>query len=351
MNNSLSELSYPLASNRPAAGQALDVADGVRWLRMALPFALDHINLWLLRDHFDGRDGWTLVDTCIDTPQSRQAWEDVFQNHLEGLPIVRIVITHMHPDHIGLAHWLCERWQAPMWISMGDYLNARLGSGAVRGFGGEAARRFFAQHGISDPQDLHAVGLHGPRYGDMVPQVPSQYRRLLNGQEVHIGKRNWRCIVGYGHAPEHMALYDEAGGLLISGDMVLPRISTNVSVYEADPEGDPLGLFLNSIQGFMGLPLETRVLPSHGDPFIGLHTRVAQLQQHHAERLQELTEACRDKAQSALDILPVLFKRQLDSHQLAFAMGEAIAHLNHLWHQKRLNRQRDAHGVWRFQAV
>ena len=141
MNNSLSELSYPLASNRPAAGQALDVADGVRWLRMALPFALDHINLWLLRDHFDGRDGWTLVDTCIDTPQSRQAWEDVFQNHLEGLPIVRIVITHMHPDHIGLAHWLCERWQAPMWISMGDYLNARLGSGAVRGFGGEAARR------------------------------------------------------------------------------------------------------------------------------------------------------------------------------------------------------------------
>jgi glyoxylase-like metal-dependent hydrolase (beta-lactamase superfamily II) len=351
MNNTLPELSYPLGSHRPDPGQVLDVADGVRWLRMALPFALDHINLWLLRDHLDGRDGWTLIDTCIDTPQAREAWEHVFQHHLDGLPILRVVITHMHPDHIGLAHWLCERWQAPMWISMGDYLNARLGSGAVRGFDGDAARRFFARHGISEAQDLHAVGLHGPRYGDMVPQVPGQYRRLLNGQELHIGKRTWRCIVGHGHAPEHMALYDEAGGLLISGDMVLPRISTNVSVYETEPEGDPLGLFLNSIQGFMGLPSETRVLPSHGDPFVGLHTRVIQLQQHHAERLHELTEACREQAQTALDILPVLFRRKLDSHQLAFAMGEAVAHLNHLWHQQRLQRHSDAQGVWRFQAV
>jgi glyoxylase-like metal-dependent hydrolase (beta-lactamase superfamily II) len=327
------------------------VAEGVRWLRMALPFALDHINLWLLRDHFDGRDGWTLVDTCIDTPQTRQAWEHAFEHHLDGLPIVRVVITHMHPDHIGLAHWLCERWQAPMWISMGDYLNARLGCGAVRGFGGDAARRFFARHGVKDAQDLEAVGLHGPRYGDMVPQVPAQYRRLLDGQEVRIGQRSWRCIVGHGHAPEHMALHDEAGGVLISGDMVLPRISTNVSVYETDPEGDPLGLFLSSIQGFMNLPSDTQVLPSHGDPFVGLHTRVAQLQQHHAERLQELAEACRDHAQTALDILPVLFKRKLDSHQLAFAMGEAIAHLNHLWHGQRLTRHSDAQGVWRFKTT
>ena len=351
MNNTPSELTYPLAPQRPAAGQVLDVADGVRWLRMALPFALDHINLWLLRDHFDGRDGWTVVDTCIDHPDARAAWEGVFQHHLDGLPIVRVVITHMHPDHIGLAHWLCERWQVPMWISLGDYLNARMGSGAVRGFGGDAARSFFTRHGISDPEHIQAVGLHGPRYGDMVPQVPANYRRLLDGQTLVIGSRTWRCIAGYGHAPEHMALYDEQGGVLISGDMVLPRISTNVSVYETEPEGDPLSLFLSSLDRYLALPANTLVLPSHGEPFIGLHTRVAQLKQHHAERLAELIQACRNQPKTALDILPVLFKRQLDAHQLAFAMGEAIAHLNHLWHQQRLTRSVDAHHVHRFVAA
>jgi glyoxylase-like metal-dependent hydrolase (beta-lactamase superfamily II) len=351
MNNTPSELTYPLAPQRPAAGQVLDVADGVRWLRMALPFALDHINLWLLRDHFDGRDGWTVVDTCIDHPDARAAWEGVFQHHLDGLPIVRVVITHMHPDHIGLAHWLCERWQVPMWISLGDYLNARMGSGAVRGFGGDAARSFFTRHGISDPEHIQAVGLHGPRYGDMVPKVPANYRRLLDGQTLVIGSRTWRCIAGYGHAPEHMALYDEQGGVLISGDMVLPRISTNVSVYETEPEGDPLSLFLSSLDRYLALPANTLVLPSHGEPFIGLHTRVAQLKQHHAERLAELIQACRNQPKTALDILPVLFKRQLDAHQLAFAMGEAIAHLNHLWHQQRLTRSVDAQHVHRFVAA
>ena len=235
-------------------------------------------------------------------------------------------------------------------ISLGDYLNARMGSGAVRGFGGDAARGFFTCHGITNPEHIQAVGLHGPRYGDMVPQVPANYRRLLDGQTLVIGSRTWRCIAGYGHAPEHMALYDEQGGVLISGDMVLPRISTNVSVYETEPEGDPLGLFLSSLDRYLALPADTLVLPSHGEPFIGLHARVAQLKQHHAERLAELIQACRNQPKTALDILPVLFKRQLDAHQLAFAMGEAIAHLNHLWHQQRLTRSVDAQHVHRFVA-
>ena len=196
-------------------------------------------------------------------------------------------------------------------------------------------------------EHIQAVGLHGPRYGDMVPKVPANYRRLLDGLTLTIGSRTWRCIAGYGHAPEHMALYDEQGGVLISGDMVLPRISTNVSVYETEPEGDPLSLFLSSLDRYLALPANTLVLPSHGEPFIGLHTRVAQLKQHHAERLAELIQACRNQPKTALDILPVLFRRQLDAHQLAFAMGEAIAHLNHLWHRGELQRQWDA-GVFRF---
>jgi len=347
MNHLEAQLHYPLGDAMPPPAQTLEVAPGIRWVRMALPFALDHINLWLIRDTLDGRQGWTVVDCCIDRPESRAQWEGIFESQLEGLPILRVIVTHMHPDHIGLAHWLCERWQ---WISLGDYLHARQGCGAVRGFGGDAARAFFVRHGLTDPQHIQAVGLHGPRYGDMVPAVPGQYRRLLHGHVVRIGQRSWRCIVGYGHAPEHMALYDEAGGVLISGDMVLPRISTNISVYETEPEGDPLGLFLNSLDRYLELPADTLTLPSHGEPFVGLHTRVAQLQQHHDERLAELTEACRAQPQSALDVLPVLFKRPLDAHQLAFAMGEAIAHLNHLWHRQRLTRTVDAQGVYRFLA-
>ncbi len=350
MKSPLRELT-PMLASRPEAGQVLEVRPGLWWLRMALPFALDHINLWLLRDSFQGRDGWTLIDTCIDHPKARLAWEQVIASHLQGLPIVRVVVTHMHPDHIGLAHWLCERFDAPLWISAADHLTARLGSGAIQGFGGEAAAGFYAQHGMNQAEHLAQIRDRGKYYAQMVPQVPSTYRRLLDGMVIDIGGHRWRCISGHGHAPEHMALWDETCGVLISGDMVLPRISTNVSVYDAEPEGDPLGLFLASIQRFLDLPAQAGVLPSHGEPFFGLHLRVAQLQAHHAERLDELVQACTASPQSAFEVLPVLFKRELDPHQTTFAMGEAIAHLNHLWHRGRVRRLQGAHGEWRFQAL
>jgi glyoxylase-like metal-dependent hydrolase (beta-lactamase superfamily II) len=349
MNSPPTELT-PVLPGRPQPGGVIEVLPGVLWLRMALPFALNHINLWLLRDEFQGRQGWTLVDTCIDHPDARRAWEGVIEQHLGGWPIVRIVATHMHPDHIGLAHWLCPRFDAPLWISAADYLNARLGSGAIRGFGGVAAARFYAQHGMTNPEHLTQIRERGNHYADMVPQVPASYRRLLDGHEIIMGGHRWRCISGQGHSPEHMALWDAERGVLISGDMVLPRISTNVSVYENEPEGDPLGLFLSSIDRFLDLPAQACVLPSHGDPFVGLHVRIQQLHDHHNARLDELVQACRASAQSAYDLLPVLFKRELDPHQTTFAMGEAIAHLNHLWHRGRVRRIVGAMGEWRFHA-
>jgi glyoxylase-like metal-dependent hydrolase (beta-lactamase superfamily II) len=349
MNSPPNELT-PVLAQRPEPGGVCEVMPGVIWLRMALPFALNHINLWLLRDTFQGRDGWTLVDTCIDHPDARLAWEGVIAQHLDGLPIVRVVVTHMHPDHIGLAHWLCERFDAPLWISAADHLNARLGSGAIRGFGGEAAASFYAQHGMTAPEHLQQIHDRGSHYADMVPKVPGSFRRLLDGMGVEIGGHRWRCISGHGHAPEHMALWDDTRAVLISGDMVLPRISTNVAVYETEPEGDPLGLFLSSIDRFLDLPARACVLPSHGDPFVGLHVRIQQLHDHHTERLGELVQACRATAQSAYDLLPVLFKRVLDPHQTTFAMGEAIAHLNHLWHRGRVRRTTGTLGEWRFLA-
>jgi glyoxylase-like metal-dependent hydrolase (beta-lactamase superfamily II) len=185
-------------------------------------------------------------------------------------------------------------------------------------------------------------------YPTLVPAVPRQFRRLMEDDVVHIGGRGWRCISGHGHAPEHIALYCDALNLLIGGDMMLPRISTNVSVFDMEPEADALKLFLQSIDKFTDLPADTLTLPSHGKPFTGLHRRIEQLHEHHRDRLAEVLAACALKPCSAADVLPILFKRKLDLHQTTFAMGEAIAHLHALWFDGRLQRQRDAEGVYRF---
>jgi glyoxylase-like metal-dependent hydrolase (beta-lactamase superfamily II) len=192
------------------------------------------------------------------------------------------------------------------------------------------------------------VRARGNYYASMVPQVPDQFRRLMDGDRLPVADRAWRCIAGYGHAPEHIALHCAEPALLISGDMVLPRISTNVSVIDLEPEADPLPLYLRSIDALRALPADTLVLPSHGKPFRGLHARIAQLHAHHDERLAEVLDACAREPQHAAALLDVLFKRRLDLHQTTFAMGESIAHLNALWHAGRLRRTRGADGVYRF---
>ncbi len=350
------ELGYPLGDVLPEAGAALDVAPGVRWVRMSLPFQLNHVNLGLLRDEVDGADGpvagWTIVDCGISNEATRAAWEQVFATRLDGLPVLRVVVTHMHPDHIGLAHWLTERWGVRLWISATDYDTARLACSATVGFGGPESAAFMARHGLVDPAALEQIAARTNYYRNMVPQVPSCYRRLLDGDRLAVGRGadrcDWVCHVGYGHAPEHIALYCESLNLLISGDMVLPRISTNVSVIDVEPEADPLRLYLESIERMRALPADALVLPSHGRPFLGLHTRIEQLQAHHAARFAEVLHACAEAPQCAADLLPVLFKRKLDLHQTTFAMGESIAHLHALWLGGKLARRVDANGIYRF---
>ena len=165
-------LHYPLADQLPPQGGAIRVAPGVKWLRMVLPFALDHINLWLLRDRIDGRDGWTVVDTCIDHPESRAAWAQVFANELDGLPILRVLVTHMHPDHVGLAHWLCEKWAAPLWMSGTDYMAARHACQVVNSFGGERLADYFHSHGMTNAGDLEQIRNRKSYYRGLVPAMP-----------------------------------------------------------------------------------------------------------------------------------------------------------------------------------
>ena len=362
MNSLEAQLDYCLGSAVPEPGRAVDVAPGIRWVRMSLPFALNHINLWLLRDRIEGeggaptREGWSIVDCGIDNAATRAAWEEVFATGLDGLPVLRVIVTHMHPDHIGSAHWLCERWNARLWISATDFGIARMASSASAGFGGPLSAAFMAVHGMAaDPAAVDGVASRTNYYRNLVPAVPSSYRRLLDRGTFATGtgaaRAEWKCHVGYGHSPEHMAFHCASARVLISGDMVLPRISTNVSVVDVEPEADPLTLYLDSIERMRAIDAGVLVLPSHGLPFKGLHTRIDQLQAHHAERFAETLEACAEAPQSAFELVPVLFKRPLDLHQMTFAMGESLAHLHALWFRGKLERMTGADGVIRFATV
>jgi glyoxylase-like metal-dependent hydrolase (beta-lactamase superfamily II) len=351
-----SQLIYPYGETLAEAGQTMEIAPGIYWIRMPLPFALNHINLWLLKDRVADQEGWTIIDCGITNDETKILWESIFANHLQGLPILRVLVTHMHPDHIGLAHFLCERWQAPLWVSMSDFLMAQwlsskeggVAIGASSGSGGAADH--YARHGLLGSEDLERIRSRSDYYSRLVPQVPRRYRRIMEGDEVQIGDHRWKVSMGYGHAPEHATLYCSTLNIFISGDMVLPRISTNVSVYDVDPDADPLGLYLRSLDQWLSLPLDAFVLPSHGKPFKGLHTRIKQLHEHHRDRLSETLDACQSP-KHAFEIIPVLFRRKLDNHQLSFAMGEAIAHLNHLWHRRKLQRLLCEDGIWRFCVV
>ena len=362
MNDLESQLDYCLGTAIPEPGRAIEVAPGVRWARMALPFALNHINVWMLRDSSSAeggtspREGWSIVDCGIDNAATHAAWEQLFATGLDGLPVLRVIVTHMHPDHIGAANWLCERWDARLWISATDFGIARMASTASAGFGGPLSAAFMAEHGMArDPRAVDGVASRTNYYRNLVPAVPTAYRRLLDRGTIAVGgagaRADWTCHVGYGHSPEHMSFHCESTRVLISGDMVLPRISTNVSVVDVEPEADPLALYLESIERMREIDSGVLVLPSHGLPFKGLHTRIDQLQAHHAERFAETLAACAEAPQSAFDLVPVLFKRPLDLHQMTFAMGESLAHLHALWFRGELERSVGADRVIRFARV
>ncbi|SHH47441.1 MBL fold metallo-hydrolase [Massilia sp. CF038] len=350
MNPLESQLDYPLGETLPAPGTVHPLAPGLGWLRMPLPFALDHINLWLLEDQVDGRTGWSAVDCGVATDTTRSAWEQIFAGAMAGQPLVRVIATHCHPDHVGLSDWLCSRFQAPFWATTGEYGFARMMAAALPGVDGTAAIPHFERHGLVDPALREKMGERRSYYPTLVPAVPQAYARMQDGELVQIGARRWRVITGFGHSPEHASLYCADLNVLISGDMVLPRISTNVSVFAVEPEGNPLQLYLDSLAKFSDLPADTLVLPSHGKPFRGLHTRVAQLRAHHTARLAEVMQAAAQPV-SAVDIVPIMFRRPLDTHQLSFALGEALAHLHKLWYDGILRRVTGEDGIIRFHLI
>jgi glyoxylase-like metal-dependent hydrolase (beta-lactamase superfamily II) len=339
-----SAITYPIETP-PEPGTSREVAPGVRWVRMPLPFPPDHINLWLLADG----DAWTIVDTGLFREEAQRYWEAIFAADLGGKKVTRILVTHFHPDHIGLADWLCRRWDAPLWMTAAEWYMAR----AIHGSGAQAdidtRLAFYRANGATDELLVEAQKPNS-FYRRGVPEVPPVFHRLRGGEGIEIGGRDWVPIIGRGHAPEHACLHAKEIATLICGDILLPRISPNVSVWPPEPLANPLRDYLESLDNFRDLPADTLVLPAHGLPYRGLHTRVAELKEHHAVRLERLAQAMKEKPLSAVDCFPLLFRRPIGPNNIGLATGEALAHLHYLEATGRARRERDAQGIWRFAA-
>ncbi|HSK42068.1 MAG TPA: MBL fold metallo-hydrolase, partial [Arenibaculum sp.] len=326
------EITYPWAIP-PEGGRSIEVSPGVHWVLMPLPFALDHVNLWLLEDG----DGWTIVDTGLGS-KTQAHWETLFATVMGGRPVRRVVATHYHPDHVGLAGWLVKRWNAPFFMSLTEWLFGRVLTSPDIEATTASIELFYRRAGLA-PSMAGALAGRAQGYARAVTPLPIELNRLQAGDELTIGPRRWRILVGRGHTPEHVCLYCAETGVLIAGDQVLPHISPNVSVWASEPEADPLGDFLTSLDELAGLPADTLVLPSHDLPFTGLHARVGDLHRHHAERLRETREACIEP-HTAAEITHRMFRRELDGQQMMFAVGEALAHLNWLVARGVITRRR-----------
>ena len=337
-----SELVYPYASP-PSRGQTLEVAPGVHWIRMPLPYRLNHINLWAL----DDGHGWAQVDTGVRTDDTAMAWRELFANAPDQRPMTRVFVTHMHPDHVGMAGWLTRKFGVRLWMTSLEYLNCRV---MVSDTGREAppeAVEFFRRAGWG-PTAIETYLARFGNFGKHIHPLPDSYRRLEDGEAVQIGANTWHVVVGTGHSPAHACLYCPALKVLISGDQVLPRISSNVSVHPTEPDADPMRGWLDSLDKIKRtIPDDVLVLPAHNECFRGLHARIDALARGQHAALDRLRLGLATPKR-AVDVFAALFSRPIgdaDVALLGMATGESLACLNYLMHRGEIARERDADGV------
>lgn len=335
-----------LPGDLPQAGELRSVAPGLFWLRMPLPLALDHVNLWVLEDG----PGWCIIDTGLNTTELRSIWKQLLSGPLSGRPVTRLIVTHYHPDHAGLAGWLWQLQEpderASVVMTTAEYLMCKALQLDDTDGHREQIAAFYTQAGMP-AERVAFYRQRGNVYRQGVHDLPAPYVNVDDGQMLSIGGRQWQVIKGGGHALDMIMLHCVDEKLFISADQVLPFISPNVSVWPIAPYADPLTVFQASLSQLKNLPDDSLVLPCHGVPFHGLRGRIAELLRHHEERLGETLDACGGGA-TAEQILNVLFDRPLDDFQRLFAVGETLAHLNHLVTAGELQRQEAAGSPWVF---
>lgn len=317
-------LRFP-CSQPPGLGESYEIAPGILWVRFPLPFRLNHINIYLIEDG----DGWAVFDTGIANRPTQDLWEALGAGPLAGKTLTRLIASHYHPDHIGLAGWLWERYGAPLLTTQTTYLQSLAISLQPGALDAAVYRDFYLRNGLQS-EITEVVATRGHSYLKMVAPLPPVFERVTAGDTLKIGGRSFAVLTGDGHAPEHAMLYCAEDKLVFSADQVMERISPNVSVWEVEPHGDPLGLYLRSLNKMMAqVPADVLVLPGHHRPFVGLHERADELAEHHAYRCAAIAEACREP-KSAAGLLPALFPRPLDPHEMSFAFCEVLAHVNYM---------------------
>lgn len=325
---------------RPDEGETMAVADGLLWLRMPLPFALNHINLWLLRDDAS----WVIVDTGVGTKRSRRVWEHTFAETMGGEPASHVIATHLHPDHVGCAGWLVHRFDVDLWMTRDEYMLARVLVADTGRPAPEEGIRFYAAAGFSD-EELSAYKDSFGMFGKFVHPLPEAYKRMAEGDVLSFANARWEVIVGTGHSPEHACLYDNARNILIAGDQLLPTISPNVSVWPTEPLANPLKEWYASLAKLRErLPEDVLVLPAHGKPFRGAHERLEKLAQDHDQRLDKLLEICREPSR-VVDTFESLYMTPITDRNRIMATGEAITHLNYLCERGDIVVESDADQV------
>ncbi|MBO1073451.1 MBL fold metallo-hydrolase [Roseomonas marmotae] len=330
---------------QPEPGETTQILPGLHWVRVPLPFPPGHVNCWLLRDG----EGWLLIDAGAQVKGAVQDWQRIFAEALDGRPITRVLVTHFHYDHVGLAGWMCDHWQAPLLMSRTEYLMTRMLLAEDSETLGKQQRELGRQAGAPESYFRHLAGRR-PLYRTEVTPVPPQHQRLAAGDTLVVDGRPWQVRIGQGHAPEMICLHSPDLDVLIGADQILPRISPYIGVVSWEPDGDPLEEFLRSLATFRDLPAETLVLPSHGAPFTGLHDRIAALEAHHAERLDTLTRALTEPM-TIYEASRVLFPRVTEDSQTGFVIGEGLAHLTRLVKSGILLREASADGLPRYRRT
>lgn len=338
-------LAYPIEPPAPD-GSVVEVAPGVFWARMPMPMALDHINVYLLR----GEHGWTVVDTGLNTETTRGLWQHIVATKLDGLPLRALVCTHWHNDHAGLSGWLTQHYDIPLYMTHGEYYVMLAYASPPPDEWPAEMRSFYSRSGM--PAERIERMFAAMRKGSFQIQVPRAFRRLRAGSELVVGGRRWRVMIGEGHSPEHACLYDAEGKILLAGDQLLPRITTNVMVTEREPEANPLKLWLDSTVRLDECVDDTLVLPSHGDVFRGVHTRTRELREHHRRELDTLRAFVREHGPcTSFEAMEQLFPKLHGVFDDILALGEATAHLAWLRYAGEFSRTLDDTGVYRYEAL
>lgn len=337
-------LRYPFPEP-PQRESVLEIADRILWLRLPLPFRLDHINIYLV----DDGDGWAVLDTGIADRASKELWGFFISEKLGGRKLTRVIATHYHPDHIGLAGWLAETYDAPLFTTKTTYLQCAAIALRPNGFDDKPYRDFYLGHGLTT-EVAALLATQGEGYARMVAPLPPFFERIMAGDFLRIGGRTFEVVIGDGHAPEQAMLYCADEKLFFGADQVLEQISPNISVWATEPRGDPLGLYLRSLEELKArLPEDTLALPSHNMPFVGVRTRAEQIVSHHERRCAVLLKAAREP-KSAAELVPALFHRKLSGFDMSFAFSEVLAHANHLLRDGRLVWAAPENGVKRVVA-